>query len=95
MMLIRIPIARLAAITTAAKARCLRISVITFAPLLVATSQVSAVSRAIPHVNEATTAIVLEKTSMKMTKLTEIKSLVAKLPSVALNAACSSSFSDS
>lgn len=91
----RIPVARLAAITTAATARCLKTSVVTFAPLLLATSHVSPVSRAIPHANEMKTAVALENASVKITKLIEIKSLVTKLLMVAANAECCSSFSDS
>ncbi len=89
-MLTKIPIIRLAAITTAATARCLRTSVTTFALLLLATNQVSPTSSAIPHVKEAKTVVALENANTKMTKLSEIKSLVIKLLSVALN--CSAFF---
>ncbi len=90
-----IPIAWLTAITTAATARCLRTSVVTFAPLLLATNQVSPVNNALPHAEEAKTVFTLENASTNITKLSEMTSLVTKLSSVAWNAARASRFSDS
>jgi hypothetical protein len=65
------PVTRLAAITAAATARCLRISVSTFAFRFLATSQVSVKRRRTPHTKEAQTILVLENENASTTKLSE------------------------
>jgi len=79
----------------AATARCLRTSVNTFAFRFFATNHVRLVSNSTPHIRQANNIFVLENENTRTMKLSEIISLVAKFPIVALNAAFCSSLSDS
>lgn len=90
-----VPISLLTTITAVAGARCFKISIFTLATRLLATNQVSAVSRKTPHAKAAEMTFTRENASTSVTKISETKSLVTKLPAVARNAACSSGLSHS